>query len=60
MDRRHSAEGLAPADVARYIDHTMLRPEAATSAFDALCQEAVTYRFFSVCVNSCRVPYVAR
>jgi deoxyribose-phosphate aldolase len=51
---------LAPADVARYIDHTMLRPEAATEAFDKLCREAVEYRFKSVCVNSCRVAYVAR
>ena len=51
---------LAPSDIARYIDHTMLRPEAASAAFDKLCQEAVQYRFFSVCVNSCRVAYVAR
>lgn len=51
---------LAPSDVARYIDHTMLRPEAPTAAFDKLCQEALQYRFFGVCVNSCRVAYVAR
>jgi len=51
---------LAPSDVAKYIDHTMLRPEAVTGAFDKLCQEALTYRFFGVCVNSCRVAYVAR
>jgi deoxyribose-phosphate aldolase len=51
---------LAPADVAKYIDHTMLRPEAPTSAFDKLCQEALTYKFFGVCVNSCRIAYVAR
>jgi deoxyribose-phosphate aldolase len=50
----------APADLARYIDHTLLRPEAATAAFDKLCREAVTYKFFAVCVNSCRVAYVAR
>jgi deoxyribose-phosphate aldolase len=46
--------------VAKYIDHTMLRPEAPTSAFDKLCQEALTYKFFGVCVNSCRIAYVAR
>jgi deoxyribose-phosphate aldolase len=51
---------LAPSDMAKYIDHTMLRPEAPTAAFDKLCQEAVQYRFFGVCVNSCRVAYVAR
>ena len=47
-------------DVAKMIDHTMLRPEAPTAAFDKLCQEAMTYKFFSVCVNSCRVAYVAK
>ena len=51
---------LSPAEVAKYIDHTLLRPEAATEAFDKLCQEAIQYRFFSVCVNSCRVGYMAR
>ncbi len=51
---------LSPAELAGYIDHTMLRPEAANTAFDKLCQEAVQHRFYSVCVNSCRVAYVAR
>ncbi len=51
---------MAPADVASYIDHTMLRPEATTAAFDKLCEEALKYRFFGVCVNSCRIGYVAR
>ena len=51
---------LAPSDIAKYIDHTMLRPEAPSAAFDKLCQEAQQYGFFSVCVNSCRVAYVAR
>jgi deoxyribose-phosphate aldolase len=51
---------LGPSDVAKYIDHTLLKPEAATAAFDKLCQEALQYRFFGVCVNSSRVGYVAR
>jgi len=50
----------SPRDIASYIDHTMLRPEAQTDAFDRLCEEALTYGFYSVCVNSCRVAYVAR
>lgn len=51
---------IAPADLAAMIDHTLLRPEAPTSAFDKLVQEALQHRFHSVCVNSCRVAYVAR
>ena len=51
---------LGPAELAKYIDHTLLRPEAPLDAFDKLCAEALQYSFFSVCVNSCRVAYVAR
>jgi deoxyribose-phosphate aldolase len=51
---------LSPSDVAKYIDHTLLKPEAAASAFDKLVQEALQYKFCSVCVNSGRVAYVAR
>jgi len=53
-------EGPRPAELARYIDHTLLRPDAVTTAFDKLCQEALTHGFYSVCVNSCRVASVAR
>lgn len=52
--------GADPASLAKYIDHTMLRPEATLAAFDKLCDEAKHYGFKSVCVNSCRVPYVAK
>jgi deoxyribose-phosphate aldolase len=51
---------LSAAELAKYIDHTMLRPEAPLEAFAKLCDEALQYGFFSVCVNSCRVAYVAR
>jgi len=49
-----------PDELAQYIDHTMLKPDAESSAFDTLCQEALEYSFKSVCVNSSWVPYVAR
>ncbi len=52
--------GADPASLAKYIDHTMLKPEATLAAFDKLCDEAVQYGFKSVCVNSCRVPYVTK
>jgi deoxyribose-phosphate aldolase len=51
---------LAPADVAKYIDHTMLQANAPTQAFDKLCDEALKYAFYGVCVNSCRVAFVAK
>ncbi len=50
----------SPGDLASYIDHTMLKPDAGAEAFDQLCREAVQYSFKSVCVNSSWVAYVSR
>ena len=50
----------SPAAMAKYIDHTMLMPDAPDAAFDKLCDEAIEWGFFSVCVNSSRVKYVAK
>lgn len=41
----------APAEVAGYIDHTLLKPEATRAEIEKLCQEASAYKFASVCVN---------
>lgn len=35
----------------RYIDHTLLKPEATKEAIVQLCQEAKAYEFMSVCVQ---------
>ena len=40
-----------PRDLARYIDHTLLRPDASMADIDTLCDEARTFGFASVCVN---------
>lgn len=48
-----------PADVAPYIDHTLLKPEATREQIDRLCDEAVKYSFYSVCVNSSWVSICA-
>ena len=39
----------------QFIDHTLLKPTATADQIEVLCQEALTYDFFSVCVNSCYV-----
>ncbi len=44
--------GLAPADLAPFIDHTLLKPEATEEQIDKLCDEAAKHHFYSVCVNS--------
>merc|ERR1711976_94572 len=40
----------------KYIDHTLLSPSATESDILRLCEEAMKYNFYSVCVNSCYVP----
>ena len=50
---------LTATEMAAFIDHTVLKPDADQTAFDKLCKEAGEYRFKAVCVNSNRVWYVA-
>jgi len=38
-------------ELAKYIDHTILKPEAPADAVKTLCAEAREYGFASVCVN---------
>lgn len=57
---KDSTSRMTASEMAKYIDHTLLKPEAPQSAFDKLCDEALQYGFKSVCVNSSRVAYVAK
>jgi deoxyribose-phosphate aldolase len=41
--------------MASYIDHTLLKPESTRQDIETLCRDALTHRFFSVCVNSTNV-----
>ncbi|AYO29803.1 MAG: deoxyribose-phosphate aldolase [Thermoanaerobacteraceae bacterium] len=41
--------------LAKFIDHTLLKPEATSDQIKALCKEAIEYGFASVCINPCRV-----
>jgi deoxyribose-phosphate aldolase len=48
----YSGDGAeVPRDLARYIDHTLLRPDATAAEIDRLCEEARTFGFAAVCVN---------
>ena len=55
-----SSYDILPSDVAKYIDHTLLKPEATAEQIDKLCDEAIQYKFCSVCVNTGRVEQCAR
>lgn len=54
-----SAGGVEP-DLARMIDHTLLKPEATISDIEKLCDEARKYGFASVCINPCYVALCAK
>lgn len=41
--------------LAAVIDHTLLKPEATPVEIEKLCEEAVSFGFFSVCINPCWV-----
>ncbi len=52
---RISARGVrasdVPQDIAKYIDHTLLKPDATPQEIEKLCKEAREYGFAAVCVN---------
>ncbi len=52
---RITARGLnaadVPRDIAGYIDHTLLKPEATATEIEKLCKEAREFHFAAVCVN---------
>ncbi|MEC1551450.1 deoxyribose-phosphate aldolase [Bacillus haynesii] len=45
--------------IARMIDHTVLKPDTVKSEIETLCKEARVYGFASVCVNPCWVKLCA-
>ena len=47
------------SQLARHIDHTMLKADATPAEIERLCEEALRYRFASVCVNPAYVPLAA-
>jgi deoxyribose-phosphate aldolase len=48
---------LTPAQLAAYIDHTLLKPDAIAADIDKLCAEALEHKFHSVCVNGTWVDH---
>ena len=46
-------------NIARFIDHTLLKPEATYHQIEQLCAQALTHHFATVCVNPCHVQRCA-
>lgn len=47
-------------EIARMIDHTLLKQDASSEAIVKLCEEAKEFHFASVCVNPGFVPLAAK
>jgi deoxyribose-phosphate aldolase len=50
-DLRGAGVDSTPGNIASYIDHTLLKPEASEADILKVCAEAAEYHFKSVCVN---------
>ncbi len=46
-------------ELAKTIDHTLLKPDASAAQIIKVCDEAKAYHFASVCVNPSRIALVA-
>lgn len=51
---------LTGPEVARYIDHTLLKPDCTKQQIITLCDEAKEYNFATVCINPYWVPLAAK
>lgn len=47
------------SELAKYFDHTILKPAATAADVENICQEAISYGFFSVCINPVHVKRVS-
>lgn len=47
---------MTPAELARYIDHTLLAPEATRADLQRLCDEAATFGVAAICVSPSLLP----
>jgi deoxyribose-phosphate aldolase len=56
----NSTTYLPLAEIARLIDHTLLKPEASRDDIRRVCREALHFVFAAVCVNPWNVPEAAR
>jgi deoxyribose-phosphate aldolase len=50
---------LTESEIAKLIDHTLLKPDATQDEIRKLCEEALQYQFASVCVNPWNVAQSA-
>ena len=50
----------SPSSLAKYVDHTLLKPAASKEQVKKVCDEARQHKFASVCVNPNYIEFVAQ
>jgi len=60
MTETNTLKTIAVDDMAKSIDHTLLKPDAVQADIEKLSAEAKQHAFGAVCVNSCHVPLAAK
>src|SRR3990167_4758520 len=56
----HLGQTVTAPTLAKYIDHTLLKPQTTKAEIEQLCKEAKEYGFASVCINPFWVPLCAQ
>lgn len=60
INKNGSGEAAGAGGYAKYVDHTLLKPDATEDKIKKVCDEAKQYGFASVCVNPSYIELVAR
>jgi len=56
-DIPETLKNIGTVELAKYIDHTILKAQTTKDQIEKLCSEAKQYEFASVCVNSSYIDY---
>jgi deoxyribose-phosphate aldolase len=54
--RKRQKARLSGSEIARFIDQSLLKPQATEADIIKLCKTAIKYNFYSICVNPYYVP----
>jgi deoxyribose-phosphate aldolase len=57
--QQSGSEDYSPASLAKYVDHTLLKPDASEDQIRKVCDDAKKFQFASVCVNPSYIKFVA-
>lgn len=60
LNMKRDGDVTMPSSLPKYIDHTLLKPDASEDQIRIVCDEAKRHQFASVCVNPSYIGFVAQ